>query len=354
MSNAFMQPIFRLVQRPLRLSQGLHTVALFALGFSLSALAIQPAHAQFSMQRDPTTPFEWRGHVEGGFASTLKTDTRGGDSFESWTSSIRGDFGGPINPSILVGLEASYQYSHYDFQLGGARVRPTAYGSRVLPRNPWGAVNTLDITPNITVLIGDRLSFDAAAPIRYSGETGAHNNGLTAGASAILRWQINQDLRIGAGIGVVSKLEGASETFPIIVVDWTLSDSIVLRTEGNWSQGGRASILWGPNQAIRATLSAGYERNRFRLDDNGSARDKNGVGEITSVPVEVGLRIRLYEDAYFDFRIGLGFAGRLRVEDSRGGKLYNEPFDAAPRIGATLTLPFQLPRQFRFDSRTNS
>jgi opacity protein-like surface antigen len=323
------------------------------LAFSLAALAVQPAYAQFSMQRDPTTPFKWRGHVEGGFSSTFKTDTRGGDSFDSWTSSIHGDFGGPINQSILMGIEAGYQYSHYDFQLDGARVRPAAYGSRVLPRNPWGAINTLDISPTITVLIGDHLSFDAAVPIRYSGETGAHSNGFTAGASGLFRWQISEDIRIGAGIGVVSKLEGSSETFPIVAVDWALTNSLTLRTEGNWSQGGRASILWGPNEAIRATLSAGYERNRFRLDDNGSARDKNGVGEITSVPVEVGLRIRLYEDAYFNFRVGVGFAGRLRVEDSRGGKLYNEPFDPVPRIGATLSLPFRLPRQLRFDSQAN-
>lgn len=354
MSDTFRQSISGRVKRPLRLSRLLRTVVIFPLGALLSALAFQPAHAQFSMQRDPTTPFEWRGHVEGGFASTFKTDTRGGDSFDSWTSSIRADFGGPINQSILMGVDVGYQYSHYDFQLSGASVRPAAYGSRVLPRNPWGAINTLDIAPNMTVLIGEHLSFDAAAPIRYSGETGARRNGLTAGASAILRWQISDVFRIGAGIGVISKLEDSSETFPIVVVDWALSSSLTLRTEGNWSQGGRAALSWGPNKAIRATLSAGYERNRFRLDDNGSAADKNGVGEITSVPVEIGLRFRLYEDAHFDFRVGVGFGGRLRVENSRGGKLYSEPFDPAPRIGATFTLPFRLPRQFRFDSQADN
>ena len=295
------------------------------------------------MQSDSDTPFEWRGHINARFLTEFETETDGGDSFESWTSILAGDFGGPINESILIGIEGAYQYSSYDFNLDGATGVPSVYGSDKLPRDPWGPINTLDITPNTTVLIGSQFSLVAAAPIRFSAETGSQRNAWTAGVSAILRWQITDDLRVGAGIGVTSQIEDNAETFPIISLDWAITSALELKTEGSWNQGGNAVLLWGPNKAVRLSLSAGYERNRFRLDDNGFVTDRNGIGEITSVPLEVGLRLRLYEDAFFDFRFGLGVAGRFRVESSTGRKLYNEHYDPAPRIGLSLTLPFGLP-----------
>jgi len=320
-------------------------IAIFSAGLAVSQFAALSASAQYSILSSPESPFEWRGHVDAGFASTFETDTKGNDSFDSWTSSVHADLGGPLNQSVLLGVEFDYRYAHYDFHLNRSGPTPLTYGTDELPREPWGALNTVDLALTTTVLIGDKFTFVAALPIRYAGETGAHKNGLSAGLSAVVRWQVNKDLQIGAGIGFVSQIEESVETFPIATLDWTITDALVLRTEGSWSQGGNAILLWGPNKAIQATLSGGYERLRFRLDDNGSLVDRDGVGEITSAPVEIGLRIRLYEAAYFDFRVGYGFAGHLRVETSGGRKLYDERFDPAPRIGIALTIPFELPRQ---------
>jgi hypothetical protein len=128
-----------------------------------------------------------------------------------------------------------------------------------------------------------------------------------------------------------------------VSLDWQITDSLDFRTEGSWIQGGNAMVVWGANKAIRLTVSAGYERNRFRLDDNGFRADRDGIGEVTAVPLEVGIRFRLYERAFFDFRFGLGVAGKLRVEDDDGRKLYEEDYDPAPRLSLGLTLPFGLP-----------
>ena len=302
-------------------------------------LCAEAATAQFSMRDESPDRFEWQGHIAARFETEFETKTDGGDKFESWTSAIVGDFGGPINESILIGIEADYQYSSYDFQLDGPTGVPSVYGSSELPRDPWGAVNTFNITPNTTILIGDQFSVLAAIPIRFSAETGSQRNAFSAGASAIVRWQITDDLRIGAGLGVTSQLEDDAETFPIVSLDWRITNALELRTEGSWTQGGDAVLLWGPNDAIRVRFSAGYERNRFRLDDNGFVADRNGIGEITSVPLEVGLRLELYEDAFFDFHVGLGVAGRLRVESSTGRKLYDEQYDPSPRLGISLRLP---------------
>jgi hypothetical protein len=322
-----------------RLTTGSLAVAIAGLG----ALAAPPAAAQVALVDDLPPRFEWSGWIGADFRTEFKTKTDGGDSFETWGVGVAGDFGGPINESILLGLRAGYRYTAYDFRLDNPPGVPSVYGGSELPRDPWGALNTLDLAPNMTILVGDRISVVAAVPIRWSAENGARKDAMIGGISAIARWQITDAIRLGAGVGVTSQLEDDAETFPIVSAHWEMTDSLALRTEGSWIQGGRAMLLWGPNPAVRLSLSAGYERNRFRLDDNGAAPDRNGIGEVTAVPVEVGLRLRLYEGAYLDASAGLGVAGRFRVETDGGRKLYEEDYDPAPRISLGLRLPFGLP-----------
>ncbi|HEB91480.1 MAG TPA: hypothetical protein ENI85_18035 [Deltaproteobacteria bacterium] len=305
----------------------------------LGLLFAPPVLAQFSMVEDRPPRFEWSGRIEAGSRNEFKTETSGGDTFESWRVGVAGELGGPINESILVGIRGGYRYANYDFRLDHRARPPIAYGSSELPHDPWGALHTFDVTPNATILVGDVFSVIAAVPIRWSAENGARRNAFSAGISAIGRWQVTDDLRIGLGIGITSQLEEKAETFPLVVLDWQISKDLEFRTQGRWTQGGRAALLWGPNPAVRLSLSAGYERNRFRLDDNGFAADRNGIGEIRAVPVEIGMRLRLHRNAYLDFRAGLGFAGRFRVETDAGRRLYDERYDPAPRISLALVLP---------------
>lgn len=320
-----------------------HRFPLSCLCGMLGLLLPGAAFPQVSLTTDPSPRFEWRGHLETDFRNQFKTKTDGGDRFESWRMGIGGDIGGPINESILVGVQAGYRYANYEFHLDNPPGVPSVFGSSELPYDPWGSINTFDIAPNTTILVGDRFSIVATVPIRYSGETGARENGFSAGISGLVRWQVTDKLRIGAGIGVTSQLEDDAETFPIISFDWQISETINFRTEGSWIQGGDAILIWGPNETFRLTLSAGYERNRFRLDDNGPRIDRDGIGEITAVPLEVGLRFRLYERAFFDFRFGMAVAGQIRVENSNGNTLFEEDYDPAPRLGLSLSVPFRLP-----------
>lgn len=309
--------------------------------FGLIALDATPVRAQFAMVGDPPTRFEWRGRVAADFRTEFGTKSDVGDEFDAWRAGIEGDFGGPINESILVGMGVRYAYSSYDFDLDAGS--PAAYGTQRLPRDPWNSINTIDFLPNTTVLVGDRFSVRAAVPIRWAGESGADENGFAAGISALVRWQVVDSFSVGLGIGVTSQLEGPAETFPIVALDWRIDENLRLTTEGDWFQGGRAMLLWGPSDAVKLSLSAGYERVRFRLDEYGSAADTDGIGEVTTVPVEAGIRIQLMEEAWLDVRAGLGIAGRLRVESSGGQWLYEQEYDPAPRVRVGLTLPFGLP-----------
>jgi len=303
----------------------------------LNAWAV-PAQAQYSMVGDIPSRFEWSGRVDADFRNEFEAKTDGGDEFDARRIGLAAEVGGPINESILLGFRTGYRHSSYDFNLNS--VPPPDFSGDALPRDPWNTINTIDFLPTITALVGNQVSVIAAVPIRYAGESGADRNGFSAGISALVRWQINDRLSVGAGIGVTSQLEDNTETFPLISLKWRITDSLTLATEGSWIQGGNATLLWGANESIRLTLSAGYERVRFRLDDNGNAADTNGIGEVTAVPIEVGIRFQFVEYAYFDFGVGLAVGGHLRVETDNGQKLYDEQYDPAPRVGLSLTIPF--------------
>jgi hypothetical protein len=314
-----------------------------ALLATLVVLAAGSARAQYSMMSNGAPRFEWRGSISADYRNEFDTKTDGGDEFRSWRVGMGGDFGGPINESILLGVRAGYHYASYNFNLQHGSGDPPRYGSNELPHDPWGSINTADLAPSMTVLVGDRIAVVAAVPIRWSAEVGSRRNAASAGISGIVLWQVTDSFRVGGGIGVTSQLEANAETFPIVSLDWQITDALQLQTEGSWIQGGNATLLWGPNRAVRLSLSAGYERNRFRLDDNGFRADRNGIGEITAVPIDVGLRFEFYEGAFFDFRVGLAVAGRFRVENDHGNKLYDQQYDPSPRIGLGLTIPFGLP-----------
>jgi hypothetical protein len=295
------------------------------------------------MQDDHAPRFEWGGRLEMDFRNQFETSTDRGDEFDSWRLGLGGGFGGPINESILVGLDLGYRHESWDFNLDNGS--PPVYGGTALPREPWNPINVVDLVPHSSVLVGSRVAVDVGVPIRWAGESGSDENGFAAGVSALVRWFVNDDVTLGAGIGVTSALEDDAETFPLVSLDWRINERMRLRTEGGWLQGGKTTFFWGPSETIRLRASAGYERTRFRLDDNGNAADRNGIGEVTQVPIEVGLRLQPLPGATFDFHVGLAVAGRLRVETDGGRKLYDQAFDPAPLVGFRLTIPLSLPER---------
>ncbi len=309
------------------------------LGALLSMVVATVARAQVSLIENGPPRFEWKGRIQADFLNQFETETDGNDDFDVWRLGVSGDVGGPINESILLGFAARYERSEYEFDLAPAGARPPGYGTNALPKDPWNGLDTIDLVPSTTVLVGSRGQVVVSVPIRWSAEVGSDRNAFSAGLSALASWQITDRLRAGLGLGFTSQIEDDEETFPIVALDWQIHPTLRFSTSGSWVQGGEAALVWEPNEALALLTSAGYERNRFRLDDNGTTLDTDGVGEVRSVPVEVGLRLRFPGGARFDVRAGFGFDGRLRVETRSGNRLYDEDFDPAPRVGVGFTLP---------------
>jgi opacity protein-like surface antigen len=105
---------------------GALSLVVFLAGFA--------ANAQFAMISDPPPRFEWQGRIGADYRAEFQTRSNGGDEFDAWRTGIEGDFGGPINQSILVGMGMRYAYTGYDFNL--VRNAPLDFGGNRLPRDP--------------------------------------------------------------------------------------------------------------------------------------------------------------------------------------------------------------------------
>ena len=97
----------------------LATGVLAALGCGLALGGGGPAQAQVSIVREDTPRLEWRGHVASDFRSEFETKSDAGDEFHTWRTGVEGEFGGPINESVLVGFATRYAYTGFDFNLDG-------------------------------------------------------------------------------------------------------------------------------------------------------------------------------------------------------------------------------------------
>ena len=110
-----------------------HTVLLGSI-LALGAVPLA-AQAQYVMVNDPPPRYAWSGRVGTDFRNEFDAKSDAGDAFDAWRTGIEGDFGGPINQSMLAGLSGRYAHSSFDFDVDAP---PAAtYGGARLPRDPF-------------------------------------------------------------------------------------------------------------------------------------------------------------------------------------------------------------------------
>jgi hypothetical protein len=129
-------------------------------------------------------------------------------------------------------------------------------------------------------------------------------------------------------VGVVSQIgEEDTRVYPAISLDWKMASNLRLRTRGGPYQGGAVALIWSPSDFFQGILSAGYERQRFRLANSGPNPD--GIGETTSVPLLVGLELGFTSRLKIVAEGGMAVSGELRIEDGQGGLLRSSAYDSA-------------------------
>lgn len=205
--------------------------------------------------------------------------------------------------------------------------------------DPWDDVRTVGLSVPWRWGASERWDVLVAGTVAARAESGADlGDGVTAGLMAGAAYRVSETLSIGPGFGVASRLEDDASIFPFVLLDWRPTDDLRLVTRGpdRAVDGPQAVLTWQAGEAWSLGLGAGYERTRFRLDDQGIAPD--GIGETEAWPVYLTASYatsRAFE--VFGFA-GYALGTTLTLEDSGGSELVSSDADAAPFVGAGVRL----------------
>jgi hypothetical protein len=231
-----------------------------------------------------------------------------------------------------VSFSLGYGFGGYDF-----------YGqSGLAGLTPWKNIHSTSLSMPVRWTLDDeRWTLFAVPTLRSSAEEGASfSSSIHGGGFLGLSYYIDEHLTIGSGIGVLSQIEDNPRVFPVLLIDWKISETLSLGTgRGEGATLGPGLFLtWQPD--IRWSLSIGgrYEKFRFRLDDEGTA--PRGVGEDRTFPLLISATCNLSRQAQINLSGGLLLGGRLRLEDEEGHEIDEQDYDPAPFFGATFRYRF--------------
>jgi len=269
--------------------------------------------------------------LDAGFEHLFDTDIDDGGDVNATRFGAAAGLSFELNDRLNLGLNLGYAYDGYDF--GG----DSGFGGL----DPWEDVHTVRAGARLTWKVDEQWAVYGGPVVRLSAESGADfGDAVTGGGIVGASYRASDRLSIGGGVGVVSQIEDDAAVFPILIVNWKISDALTARTVGGIgaSGGGGVELGWTFAEGWELALGGRYDSRRFRLEDDGPFPD--GVGEETSIPLYAKLSYTARTNASFSLLAGVAVAGELRLEDDDGDRIAEEDFDPAPFIGASVTIRF--------------
>ncbi|MBT5433262.1 MAG: hypothetical protein P8Q36_06235 [Alphaproteobacteria bacterium] len=296
------------------------SLPVLAAGLAMPCLSLG-ANAQEAM------PSQWVPFAEARINHEFEADIDSGGAFDVTRAQVQGGLNYASSRRDSIGFGLRYDYNSYGFD------NVPAIGAL----HPWDDVEEFAFavpyrwgpTENWDVLV--------VASVASNVEEGADfDDGVTGTLIAGASYKVSGDLKLGAGLGVSSEIEDDVSFFPLLMIDWQMTQSLTLSTRGasRVVDGPQATLRWQADDAWALALGAGYESFRFRLDDSGAA--PGGVGQEEAFPVFASVTYgnpRAFEVFAFG---GYKLGGELTLENASGTTVYASDYDEAPFVGAGL------------------
>lgn len=222
------------------------------------------------------------------------------------------------------------------FSFGGADY---AFGGGVPA--VWEDIETRSVSLSLVTRIGDRATLIVAPSYRTSKERGADIGAAdTYGGIAALFWRLSDSFTIGPGLGAFSKLDGDTQIFPFLAIDWDITEKLNLSTgQGiGATQGPGLSLSYALTDALRVGVAGRIESAEFRLDDDGLA--PGGIGQHDSFPIVATLGWDPNPGTSVSAFAGMEYGGELTLLNAQGGLISRNDYDPAPVFGGQVSLRF--------------
>lgn len=290
---------------------------------ALSVLTLDAANAQTPERKESASAsisgiYQFDADLDGGG----NTGWSGLIANASWSEQV--------TPKLGLGL--SFQYDYQDWRFSN----PAALGGA----SPWGKLNMLNIGLDVDYAYQDDLRVGVSPYFGWSYETGTSSNDIyDYGAIVTVTKIFSPRLILGAGVGVFRQVND-TKVFPILIVQWQIDDRWRLANpfRAGPSGGAGLELAYAFDDNWEAAVGGSYRSYRFRLDDQGIA--PNGVGENRFIPVFARVTRKLGPSSRLDLYAGLSAAGRVSLENSKGGTLAEVDYDSAPILGLSFVHRF--------------
>lgn len=296
----------------------------------LAAAAMAPLSGAIATESERKAG-PWVFGVRGGaFYQTSSGMDSGGD-FDVSRWFIEPSVGYAWNRRTSVSLAVGGGETYYGF--------PSAAG--LGGGDPWDTIRDLRISLPIRFSPMEEMDVFVIPSIRTNAERGADlDDGRTEGVLGGFLWRFSDSFAVGPGVGWFTEIEGGSNVFPILLVDWDITDSLKLSTGRGLgaSQGPGLTLSWKAQDNLTISVTGRYESTAFRLDDSGVA--PGGIGTDKSFPMVGSVQYSPWPMAEISAFAGVELAGELGLQNGSGRKIASSDYDPAPIFGFSFSLRF--------------
>ncbi len=272
---------------------------------------------------------------DGGFSFSASyvhqfdTDIGSNGQFRLDRALVRADARKKVSDRVTLGVGANYDYSGYSFT--------GRFNNQIAV--PWDEVHALNLSVSALFDLDKNWKLFVAPSVGVAAESGADwGDSLVTGGIAWASYRFSPSLTLGLGAGVFSKPEEVS-AFPLIIVDWKITDRLRLANPLQTGPAGPAGLELS-YKLNDFTIAGGgaYRSTRFRLDELGPV--SNGVGEDRSFPLWARFSAKLGKAGTLGIYGGAMVGGKMTIEDRSGQKISDERYDASPFLSATISFKF--------------
>lgn len=281
-------------------------------------------------ETNPSYPLRfprWGPSIQAGSVYNFKTDMEGGGLFEVNRYYVEGGLARMWGTDRMIAFSAGFGQDDYRFSDPGTQ--------------PWNNIDAYRMGLFGRWRISDGWVLFAGPSVRSYGETGADLEDTITGAFfGGASYTIGDRLTLGPGVVVAGQIEERTRYFPVLLVNWNITEQLSLETGGGFAAtaGPGLSLVYEFSNHWKTALTGRYEKKRFRL--NGSGIPENGVGEDHNVPIIGNLTYFFYPMGFVSGVIGCNFAGELAAEDRYGNDLYVQRYDPSLSFGFLASFKF--------------
>jgi outer membrane receptor protein involved in Fe transport len=297
-------------------------IVLCLLGAQLTATAAE--------QRGPGAK-DWRWTLQAGAVYQAESSLDSGGDMSAARFFVSGGGAKVLRDRWRLGATLGYGEDDYDFS------GSSGFGGL----DPWDRVREFRAGVSAQYFANDEWTLYAIPSVRFNAESGASfddgiNGGLLAGAS----YRVSDTLTIGPGFGVFTEIEDSTSFFPILLIDWKITDTLSLETGRGFaaSRGPGLQLRWRYSPTWQFAIGGRYEKTRFRLDDEGVA--PGGVGQDKAIPLFALAEYAMGQDLKLGLIGGAEVGGELRLEDDAGKLIGRSDLSEAMFLGATFQASF--------------